>query len=101
MDNFSVQVGALTFCLQVRPRASRDRLRAAADGMLRLEVHAPPHGGEANEACCRFLARCLDVPPAAVEIIAGTRSRRKLIRVATQDPEGARCRLVELAATGK
>ncbi len=101
MSNFSVHHGSLTFPLQVRPRASRDRLRMAADGTLRLEIHASPQGGEANEACRRFLARCLGAPVAAVEITAGAKSRRKLIRVATQDPEAALRQLCELASTGR
>jgi uncharacterized protein (TIGR00251 family) len=53
-----------------------------SNGELRLELHAPPSEGEANQACVYFLARALRLPQSCVAIVSGQRSRRKLIRIA-------------------
>lgn len=78
---FQVDGENVTFWLKVKPRSSRERLIADSSGELRLELHAPPAEGEANEACVRFFARELRLPQACVVILSGQRARRKLIRV--------------------
>jgi len=66
----------------VKPRSARERLAYDSNGELRLELHAPPSEGEANQACVYFLARALRLPQSCVAIVSGQRSRRKLIRIA-------------------
>jgi uncharacterized protein len=52
-----------------------------AAGGFKLSVQAPPIAGAANEACARFFSRALRLPQAAIEIVSGSKSRRKLLRV--------------------
>ena len=71
----------MTFWLRVKPRSSLERLRIDSAGELRLELHAAPTEGQANAACIEFFARLLRLPQSSIEIVAGAKSRRKLIRV--------------------
>lgn len=72
---------SVTFWLRVKPRSSRERLTVDSSGEPRLELHASPTEGQANEACVEFLARLLHVSRSSVAIITGEKSRRKLIRI--------------------
>ena len=67
---------------------------------MRLEIHAPPAEGEANEACVQFFARALHLPQACVVILAGERSRRKLIRITGRAAAETIKRLETLAGRG-
>jgi len=81
-DGFKIEGDTVSFWLKVKPRSSRERLAYDSNGELRLELHAPPSEGEANQACVYFLARALRLPQSCVTIVSGQRSRRKLIRIA-------------------
>jgi hypothetical protein len=78
---FSEKDGAVTFRVRVQPRASRNDVAGEYNGALKLRITAPPVEGRANEECRRFLARLLDIPPSAIEIIRGGSSRDKTVRV--------------------
>jgi hypothetical protein len=73
--------GAVTFDVLVQPRASRAKLGPVHDGRLKVAVTAPPVDGEANAAVIELLAKQLGVAKSAVEVIAGTSSRRKTVRI--------------------
>jgi uncharacterized protein len=79
--NLHIEGNAVTFWLRVKPRSSRQRLRLDSAGELRLELHAVPTEGQANAACVEFFARLLRLPRSSIEIVAGEKSRRKLIRI--------------------
>lgn len=81
MIEFSEKDGAVTFRVRVQPRASRNDVAGEYNGALKLRITAPPVEGRANEECRRFLARLLDIPPSAIEIIRGGSSRDKTVRV--------------------
>ena len=81
-DNYRIEGDSVSFWLKVKPRSARERLAYDSNGALRLELHAPPSEGEANQACVYFLARALRLPQSCVAIVSGQRSRRKLIRIA-------------------
>ena len=87
MPEFTIEREHVSFWLKVKPRAQRERLRRSASGELILELHAPPVEGEANEACIRFFARALRLPQACVGLLAGAKSRRKLIRITGRSAE--------------
>jgi len=87
--------GSVTFKVRVQPRASRTELAGEYGGSLKLRLAAPPVDGKANEACRRFLARLLDVPLNAVEIVSGESSRDKRIRIRGVTAEHVRRRLVD------
>ena len=89
--------GALELSVLVRPRSSREEVGGSQGGALRVRVHAPPVGGEANEAVRRAVARALGVRPAAVRVVSGQQARRKRLRIEGLD-EGAEKTLRELAA---
>lgn len=78
---YQIERENVSFWLKVKPRASRERLVIDSSGELRLELHAPPSEGQANEACVQFFARALRLPQACVVMLSGQRSRRKLIRI--------------------
>lgn len=81
MSDFTIEGETVTFWLKVKPRASRERLRMRSSGELKLEVHAPPADGQANEEVARFLAKLLALPRNSIEIVTGRKSRRKLVRI--------------------
>jgi uncharacterized protein len=81
MIDFHIENDNLTFWLRVKPRSRHEGLSMTSSGELSLAVRAAPTEGLANAACVRFLAESLDVPKASIEILAGERSRRKLIRI--------------------
>ncbi len=86
----------VSFWLKVKPRSARECLGVDAAGELRLDLHAPPTEGQANEACVQFFARALRLPQACVVILSGTRSRRKLIRVTGRSAEETVAQLKKL-----
>jgi uncharacterized protein YggU (UPF0235/DUF167 family) len=44
-------------------------------------VTRPPADGEANRAVLRLVARALEVAPSRVTLLAGSRARRKRVRI--------------------
>ena len=77
--------------VRVITKASRARLEASGAG-LRVWVTAPPEDGKANEAVRRLVAKELEIALYEVQIIAGERSREKVLLI----PESATTRLEAL-----
>jgi uncharacterized protein (TIGR00251 family) len=69
-----------------QPRAPRSRVVGEHDGMLKIQLAAPPTDGEANEELIHTLARLLRVPKRRVGLVAGQTSRKKRVRVAGIEP---------------
>jgi uncharacterized protein len=80
--------GAITFAVRVVPRASRDSIEGEYDGALKVRLTAPPVENRANEALRRLLAERLNVPVAAVRIVAGEKSRTKRVVIAGATRKG-------------
>jgi uncharacterized protein (TIGR00251 family) len=78
---FAASDGSVSFYVQVQPRASRDAIEGEYAGALKIRLTAPPVDDRANEALVRLLAERLNVPLAAVRIVAGDKSRRKRVIV--------------------
>jgi len=97
MPEFECKGDAVSCWLRVKPRAQRDRLKTGSSGELVLEVHAPPVEGEANDACVRFFARALKIPQSAATIVAGHKSRRKLVRITGRSGEETMAQIQTLA----
>jgi uncharacterized protein (TIGR00251 family) len=95
---FRIEAETVTFWLRVKPGVRRERLTQNAAGELCLEVRAPAVEGQANQACVVFLARALRLPRSAVEILAGHKSRRKVVRVAGRLAQETISRLERLAS---
>lgn len=83
--------GILLVGVRVKPR-SRTGVSLTEQGLV-VGVAAAPVQGRATEEACRALAAALGVPPSAVKLRAGPRSRSKVFAVAGLDLETARARL--------
>ena len=84
---------AVTFRVRVVPRASRNKIAAIQDGVVRIRLTAPPVEGAANEALVSFLSGVLRVPKRDVEIISGQTAREKAVSVSGLSPAEIEARL--------
>jgi uncharacterized protein (TIGR00251 family) len=76
----------LAFAVRVTPRASRDELAGAAEGVLKVRLTAPPVEGAANQALIKLLAKALDLPKSRLRLLAGEKSRNKTVWVEGLQP---------------
>lgn len=74
--------GGVTFAVRVVPRASRDEVEGEHGGALKVRLTAPPVDDRANDSLRRLLAERLNVPMAAVRIVAGEKGRTKRVSIA-------------------
>jgi uncharacterized protein (TIGR00251 family) len=77
----SSETDSVLVAVRVKPRSSQSRIAGERAGRLLVEVAAPPVDGRANEAVCRLLASAIGVPASGVTVVAGARSRDKLLRI--------------------
>ena len=68
--------------VHVAPRASRSRIMGVHDNRLKIQLAAPPTDGQANAALVQFLAKCLGVARAQIEIVGGQANCSKTVRLA-------------------
>jgi uncharacterized protein len=71
-----------TFAIRVQPRAARTSITGTVGEALKISVSAPPLDGRANVAVVEFFSEVLSVPRSAVQVVAGERSRNKVVRIA-------------------
>jgi uncharacterized protein (TIGR00251 family) len=71
-----------TFSLRVQPRAARTAITGTVGAALKLSVTAPALEDKANAAVVEFFSEIFGVPRKSVQLVAGDRSRNKLIRIA-------------------
>jgi len=83
--------------LAVVPRAAADGVGPYTDGVLRVRVTRPAVGGDANRAVVKLVGRALGVPPSAVSLASGLRSRRKRVSIGGLTPDELARRLSRLA----
>ena len=74
-------LGGVRLQLHIQPRAARTEFAGRFGDALKVRIKSPPVDGSANDELVRFLAECLDVPRARVELVAGHRGRQKTVRV--------------------
>lgn len=74
--------GAVLIDVQVMPNAARTEIQGLHDGALRVRLHAPPVDGKANLALQVWLAQTLGLTKSSVELLRGSTSRRKQLRIA-------------------
>lgn len=68
--------------VRVRPGARRESLVGfREDGVLKLDVTAPPEAGRANQAVVTLLAEALGVAKSRVAVARGLSSRDKWVTV--------------------
>jgi uncharacterized protein (TIGR00251 family) len=72
---------AIILKIHLHPRASRDEICGLYGDALKVRITAPPLEGKANKALKRFIAKKLNLSSLQVEIIAGERSREKILKL--------------------
>ena len=80
--------------IKVVPRARNTGIAGTDGEWLRVHLRAPPVDGKANEALLRWLAETLGVAKGAVELVTGTTSRIKRVRVRGCSAADVRTRLL-------
>jgi uncharacterized protein (TIGR00251 family) len=83
--HYSEKDRGLTFAVRIVPRASRGEIAGEYNGALRIRIAAPPVDGAANRELVRLLAKSFKLPQNAVEIVSGTGSKNKVVRIAGAD----------------
>jgi uncharacterized protein (TIGR00251 family) len=73
--------GGCVIHVYAAPRASRTQVVGVHDGMLKIQIAAPPVDGAANEALMAFLALSLQVPKKAVRLTSGASNKRKTLHI--------------------
>jgi len=67
--------------VQVKPNARKDEVLVQADGTFTVRVSVPPIEGRANERVVEVLAEHFGKPKRSIQIVAGSRSRRKIVEI--------------------
>jgi uncharacterized protein len=67
--------------LHIQPRAKRNQIAGCFNRALKLKIAAPPVDDAANRAIIEYFASLLDVPRSRLHIIAGAKSRDKILRI--------------------
>ena len=67
--------------VRVLPRSSRTEIIGFEDGTYKVKLTAPPVEGKANKALIELLAERLGVGKGRLEIVSGSRSRMKTVRI--------------------
>ena len=71
--------------VHLTPKASRDHVGACVVGpngvVLKVRVRALPDKGKANQAVIKLLSKWLNVPKTSLELLSGSRSRQKCIKI--------------------
>lgn len=93
--------GGVHLKIRLQPRARQERLvglvEAAEGCALKAAVTAPAESGRANEALLLLLAREWAMPRRDLAIVAGHKSRSKIVHIAG-DPETLRAKLAAILA---
>jgi uncharacterized protein (TIGR00251 family) len=71
----------VTFTVRVIPRSSKSEIVGEYDGSLKIKLNSPPVDGAANSELIKLLAREFGVSKSQVEIMSGTTSKLKQIKL--------------------
>ena len=75
--------------LHIQPGAKKSQVAGLHGDALKIRLAAPPVDGKANECLIAFLAEKLDMAKSRVELISGTSSRAKRVRLHDMTIESA------------
>jgi len=67
--------------VRVLPKSSRTQIIGIEGDMYKVKLTAPPVEGKANKALIELLARRLGIGKGRVDIVSGSRSRLKTVRI--------------------
>ena len=80
--------------LRIVPNAKRGEVLGEYGDAVKIKVAAPAVEGKANEALLEFVAEKLCIHCRDIALVAGEKSRDKLIEIASLDAAEARARLL-------
>lgn len=89
----------MTVELRVQPRSRRNALVALPDGRWKLHLTAPAIAGRANDAAIEFFARALRIPRCRVRLLAGEKSRDKVVAIEGVSEEQFRALAAEVSGS--
>lgn len=75
------RAGGCEFLVRAKPKAGRDAVLGIQGDALVVAVAAPPEDGKANAAVERTVAEWLGLARSRVNVVSGTASRTKKLRV--------------------
>ncbi|MEO6816874.1 MAG: DUF167 domain-containing protein [Edaphobacter sp.] len=70
-----------TLPVRVRPEAKKNDIAGIHAGAVKISLTAPPVDGRANEALIEFVAELLRIPRSRIDLLSGTTSRMKVLRI--------------------
>jgi len=77
--------------IHLTPKTSRDHIGEVIVGVggavLKVRVRALPDKGQANQALIKLLSKWLGVPKTSLELLSGSRSRQKCVKIYGKNPE--------------
>jgi uncharacterized protein (TIGR00251 family) len=82
-------LGIITIAVRVQPGARKSEILGVHGSELKLRVATPPVDGAANAALIDFIAECLMVRRTEVNLIRGSRSRSKILKIEGISKNGA------------
>jgi hypothetical protein len=71
----------------VQPKSAKNQIVGLHGDELKIKLTAPPVDNAANRMCLQFLAKQLDIPKSAVEILTGHSSRHKQLLIKAANPD--------------
>jgi uncharacterized protein (TIGR00251 family) len=74
-------IASFTVVAKVKPKSSRRKIVLENDGRLKVFLHSPPEDGKANDELSKTLGCALRISQSSVEIVAGLKSRTKILRI--------------------
>jgi len=83
-----------TLKLRIVPNAKRDAVVGEYGDAVKLKVAAPALEGKANAAVLEFIAEKLGIHLRAVSLVAGEKSRDKIVAIESLASDEARRRLL-------
>ena len=78
---------SITLTLHVQPGARVSAISGPHGDALKVRIAAPAAENRANAALIALLSEALALPPSAVRITRGDKSRRKVVRIAGDLPQ--------------
>jgi hypothetical protein len=82
--------------IRVIPRAKRTEITGILpDETIKIRLTAPAVEDRANHALVSFLAKILDVAESRIEVVAGKKSRNKLVTILNMESAEAQTRILK------
>lgn len=77
---------SIIFSARVIPRSSKSEIIGEIDGDLKVKLTSPLVDGKANKELKKLLSKRLAVPKSDIDILSGTASKTKRIKVIATKP---------------